>query len=418
MSDEHRFERDARAWLELGPTDAPDRVVEAALVEIDKTSQERVLWIPWRLPTMTPRLGLAATALVAVAAVGLIYLNLPGRGSVSSPSPTPTVSPAASSSTRPQPTVVDYSSIPGWVVFEHFGKAPDGTTPAGTDYPNSIWLIHADGSDLHELSPGVPASGKIAPDISPDGSHVIFSAYDSPVQVWEVGIEGGDPELVSTDCSGIPADCMDADPAYSPDGKRIAFLRATETSSVLAIRDLASGAVTTLPSTLSSVSNVWLAQPSWSPDGEQIVYHKVVFDEANDKVADSRIFVVNADGTGLHELPLPDDDPYGDADWSPDGSRLVFGRCPIHEFNGACANTDVYTARPDGSDLQLLTRPGVGYGAPSWTDDGQIMFWGPTTFYLMDADGQSAHRINESGALSMFGSVLGYGYYGLLQPTP
>ncbi len=74
MSDEHRFERDARAWLELGPTDAPDRVVEAALLEIDRTSQERVLWIPWRLPTMTPRLGLAAIALVAVVGLGLIYL--------------------------------------------------------------------------------------------------------------------------------------------------------------------------------------------------------------------------------------------------------------------------------------------------------------------------------------------------------
>jgi hypothetical protein len=70
MSDEHRFERDARAWLELGPTDAPDRVVEAALLEIDKTSQERVLWIPWRLPTMTPRLGRVATPHVGAGAHG------------------------------------------------------------------------------------------------------------------------------------------------------------------------------------------------------------------------------------------------------------------------------------------------------------------------------------------------------------
>ncbi len=71
----------------------------------------------------------------------------------------------------------------------------------------------------------MPASGKVSFDISPDGRHVIFNAGDAPVQVWEVGIEGGAQRLLSTDCNGVPAECMDAAPAYSPDGKRIAFVR-------------------------------------------------------------------------------------------------------------------------------------------------------------------------------------------------
>lgn len=415
MSDDRTFERNARAWLEPGPVDAPDRVVEAALLEIESTSQERDLRIPWRFPTMNTQFRLGAAAVIGVLAIGggLLLLNRGPQSDVGGPSQTPgptmTTSPSASAA-----GAIDYSTLPGWIVFEYAGKAPDGSTPAGVDYPPGIWLVHADGTGLHELAPGVLASGKISPDISPDGSHVIYSAYDAPVQVWEVGIEGGDPELVSTDCNGIPAECMDGKPAYSPDGTRIAFLRGTETSSALAIRDLASGAVTILESTQTSSADVWLEEPSWSPDGQQVVYHQVIYDRAQDKVVDTNIFIVNADGTGLHELALPDGTPWGDADWSPDGSRIVFGSYPIHEFGSGQA--EVYSVRPDGTDLQQLTSLGVGSGAPSWTSDGaHIFFWGFQTFYLMDPDGGNAKRINRA-ALVIEND--GYGFYGALQPTP
>ena len=76
MSDEQHFERDAQAWLELGPTSAPDRVVEAALLEIDQTSQERDLRIPWRLPIMNPLFRLAAAAVIGVLALGILPAEL------------------------------------------------------------------------------------------------------------------------------------------------------------------------------------------------------------------------------------------------------------------------------------------------------------------------------------------------------
>jgi hypothetical protein len=72
MSDDRQFERTARAWLELGPTDAPDHAVEGALLTIETTAQERDLRIPWRLPKMNPIVrtaGVAAVAIVAVVAV-------------------------------------------------------------------------------------------------------------------------------------------------------------------------------------------------------------------------------------------------------------------------------------------------------------------------------------------------------------
>jgi Tol biopolymer transport system component len=421
MTDDRSLERAARSWLETGPTQAPDRAVEAALLRIETTPQERDLRIPRRLPTMLTPARLAVAAVIGVLAIGgtALLVNRPSQSTVGGPGPNASSSTPASPITSPKPSssgaFLDYTGLPGWIVFERAGKAPDGSTPAGVDYPHSLWLAHADGSDLHELAPGVPASGKVSFDISPDGSHVIFSAYDPPVQVWEVGIEGGSQKLLSTDCNGVPAQCMDAAPAYSPDGKRIAFVRATETSSVLAIRDLASGDVTMLDATRSSSPDVWLDEPSWSPDGRQIVYYKVHHDAAQDKVTDTRIFIVNADGNALHELALPSETPWGDPDWSPDGTRIVFSSYPIR-YLSAGDTPEVYSVRPDGTDFQQLTHLGVGSGAPNWTSDGaHIFFWGYQTFYLMDPDGGNAMAINRP-ALSFFND--GWGFYGALQPTP
>jgi len=72
MRDDRQFERIARAWLELGPTDAPDRVVEDALLTIESTPQERDLRIPWRLPKMTTP---ARVATAAVIVLTLVYVG-------------------------------------------------------------------------------------------------------------------------------------------------------------------------------------------------------------------------------------------------------------------------------------------------------------------------------------------------------
>jgi hypothetical protein len=92
MSDDRLLERNARAWLERGPTDAPDRVVEAALLAIETTNQERDLRIPWRLPTMNPITRLVAVAVVGAIAVGGALFVLKGQvSSVGAPSTAPSI---------------------------------------------------------------------------------------------------------------------------------------------------------------------------------------------------------------------------------------------------------------------------------------------------------------------------------------
>ena len=92
MTDDRSLERAARSWLESGPTQAPDRAVEAALLRIESTSQERDLRVPWRLPIMTTPVRVATAAVIGVLAVGgaILMLGRPGETGVGGPGPSPT----------------------------------------------------------------------------------------------------------------------------------------------------------------------------------------------------------------------------------------------------------------------------------------------------------------------------------------
>ena len=428
MTDDRSLERAARSFIEAGPTQAPDRAVEAALLQIETTSQERDLRIPWRFPTMSIPARIAAVAILGAVLLGgaLSLFGGVGRPSVvgpaASPSATAATTPVPSASVRSSAGVPpDYSGLQGWIVFEHFGQAPDGSTTTFDPDRRQIWLVHADGSNLHELAPGNPV-GKASPDISPDGNRVIFNSWEGPAQIWEASIEGGQPVLVSTDCAEAIT-CFEHDPTYSPDGKRVAFMRVEGTgssqSSVIGVRDLETHQVTLLETTRVPLTTGDLAQPTWSPDGLQIAYHRNTQTPTDERPTKIRIEIVNVDGTGLRELPVPaGEEQAGDPDWSPDGSLIVFSTMPNREGEGTGGNPGIFTIHPDGTGLTDVCGTCLQGGiAPSWTPDGQhIMFWGFRTWALMDPDGANAAHIN-TPELTWFGEELGYGYFGLLQPT-
>ncbi len=77
---ESDFDRAARLWLEDGPNQLSDRVLQAALDEIHVTRQRRAVWPAWRFPSMSNTIRLAAAvAVLVVAVVGIRYFS-PGDG--------------------------------------------------------------------------------------------------------------------------------------------------------------------------------------------------------------------------------------------------------------------------------------------------------------------------------------------------
>jgi hypothetical protein len=149
-------------------------------------------------------------------------------------------------------------------------------------------------------------------------------------------------------------------PAWSPDGRKIAFQREGE---VLVID-------------LDGYSEIRLADgrhPAWSPDGTRIAFTSA-----------EGISVMNADGSAVRTLVRHDfrDDTYkpwdmgvGYPTWSPDGVRIAF----VHLGDGDTRPSQAFVMNSDGSDRYLLTRlPDRGYAEsyPSWSPDGsKILYW-------------------------------------------
>jgi TolB protein len=91
----------------------------------------------------------------------------------------------------------------------------------------------------------------------------------------------------------------------------------------------------------------------------QIAFRRY-FDPGHEKWG--AIFTINANGKGEHQVTQPQRDTRDDSpDWAPDGSRIVFERCPSD------AGCRVATVRPDGSDLNYLT-PECSESAPPGPD--------------------------------------------------
>lgn len=153
----------------------------------------------------------------------------------------------------------------------------------------------------------------------------------------------------------ITEDPTDTEPAFSPDGRTIAFVRGGD---VYSIRPDGSG-----QRRLSSGAEVDSA-PIVSPDGK-----RVVFERRASAGAPADLHAVRVLGGGLRPLTSGPDDDHG-ADFSPDGRTIVFVR---DSDPGAEATEDLYSMRPSGARLTRLTRTGVDEFKPRYFAGG-ILF--------------------------------------------
>jgi Galactose oxidase, central domain/Kelch motif len=94
MTDQREIDRVLDAFFLEGTDEVADRVIDAALDQIDHTRQRRALRMPRRFSTMTMPIRLAAAAVIGVLAVGgALYLTKPGQpAAVGGPGPAPSAS--------------------------------------------------------------------------------------------------------------------------------------------------------------------------------------------------------------------------------------------------------------------------------------------------------------------------------------
>jgi TolB protein len=108
---------------------------------------------------------------------------------------------------------------------------------------------------------------------------------------------------------------------------------------------------------------VLLAQnPAWSPDGGRIAFASTR--DGDSATTGSDIYVIRADGTNIRRLTR-DQKPVGHPRWSPDGRQLVF-RSTGDRVAGTAAEVELYVVGADGTDMRRITENQLYDGQADW----------------------------------------------------
>ncbi len=381
---DRELEQRLRAWYaaEVAETESAPADLRETLATIPMTTR-----LPLRPLTRRRGFTLLAAAALLVAGGALVA----GSGAVRlSPSVTPApdvavvppTTPPTVAPSPPPPTLRPGSSIAFIRAVDKVRSCRFGQVTA---CPTArLWVTGSDGTGGHELLPdGMTNQSWLG--WSSDGAHLLYFEDDA---TWLTDASGAAPRLADTGC--VAPCVLDSELAVSADGTHIAFVREQAgdpvNTTTIATMDLDTGRVALLDATSAGG-----ASPVWSPDGRQIAFFRFGGKDDGGPVAPlvSSIWIIDADGQGLHQISpttLAAESP----EWSPDGTRIAF-------VSRTGQQQDIYTFRPDGSDVLRLTSDGAS-SSPTWTADGRILFArssagsGPAAagWWTMGADGSQA----------------------------
>jgi Tol biopolymer transport system component len=251
--------------------------------------------------------------------------------------------------------------------------------PPGED-PSRVFTVNPDGSDAQEL----PGPAGYCYRWSPDGSELATTA-DSPY--------GGRPARMKPDGSGFTI--LDgttvimnlACPSWSPDGTRMALEGFNDDDP-----SIVHGIYTVRASDgadLAFVTDQGICPCDYSPDGARIAFSAGI----------DQVGVVNTDGTDFRLITPPNFNGDGGLSWSPDGRWIVFNRP---------GSGNLYVVHPNGTGLRQLALPGAGRGrahafAPGWSPDGARLVFsmytaasGQVDLYTAKPDGSDLVRVTDT----------------------
>jgi Tol biopolymer transport system component/DNA-binding winged helix-turn-helix (wHTH) protein len=188
-----------------------------------------------------------------------------------------------------------------------------------------------------------------------DGQDLIFSSARAGLQrLWRLPAAGGDPRSVAEASTNAYY------PAISTKGHRLAYTRRTNASTIwqLTLNDRRHGQV---KASVLIAAQGFASHPQFSPDGTKIAFE-------SDRSGYGEIWVCNRDGSDPAQITSMAGQA-GTPRWSPDSRSLAFDFRPKE-------HSEIYVVEvPGGTPRQITTVPGANNVVPSWSRDGQWVYF-------------------------------------------
>ena len=255
--------------------------------------------------------------------------------------------------------------------------------------------MNADGSDPVRLTDNDVSDSY--PVWSPDGSRIAFVSGSrwNTINISVMNADGSDQtRLTDIPVTNIAVDEL-SPPAWSPDGKRIAYVsihfggnwHPDFIHQEVSVMNSDGSNQARLTETPLMHHGVMLRDKllAWSPDGPRISYFR--------RDRETQIYVVNAGGAGQTRLTDNDANDYSPA-WSPDGKRIAFA-------SDRDGGSEIYVMDSDGSNQTRLTaNPRIDFD-PTWSHDGRWIAFvsyhlGIGEIYVVRPDGSELTQITNN----------------------
>lgn len=265
----------------------------------------------------------------------------------------------------------------GWPTFAADGRAI--CFHSRRDGAWGIWQVGLDGGEPQRVTP--PGTTAYTPRFSPDGARLVAAIEKTGEQAGKRRAALIDPASgAATLLADVGADQWT--PAISNDGRTVLF---HATPPGLAAPNVERWGAPAGPGpTLLRVDGAF---PSFSPDSRRIVLTGIDF---------ASIDVMNADGSDRKVIRSGGRRSLFGLDWSRQGDRIAFSEGGV--FQGPAGEVNVGVMRSDGSDPRMLTAISGNNAFPSFSPDGaRIVFRsgreGSKNLFIMDADGANVRQL-------------------------
>jgi len=228
------------------------------------------------------------------------------------------------------------------------------------------------------------AGTEFYPTLSPDGRTFVYSSNQTGnFDLYLQRVGGKNPTNLTQD-----SEADDKQPAFSPDGERIAFRSEREPAGLYVME-----------ATGENVRRVTEGgfHPSWSPDGKEIVYSRAGRDAPDVRNGTpSQIWAVHLE-TGAKRL-LSDLDAMQPA-WSPHGSRIAFWFMPP-----SVGRSDIATVPRAGGEAVVVTKDATTNWNPVWSPDGKYLYFasdksGNMNFWRVRIEEETGQVLSEPEAV-------------------